>query len=211
MPITTYSELQTAALRWLVRESDTDAIARCPDWISLAEDLLRQDMSELRLRQGEVRSQNSTFSAEYTALPSDFIMMRQIRLESDPVTSLEYMTPDQMDRQYAANMTSRPRTFCIQGNSIRVAPAPDRTYTATLTYYALPALSVSNTTNWLLTLTPRLYLYSTLIEAAMYYRDDDLRKQLLAEREMMLNKLQTTSGADEQSGPVRVRSDFVPI
>lgn len=211
MPIGTYAELQTAALRWLVRESDTDAVARVPDWITLAEDLLRQDMSELRLRQGEIRSQNTTFSAEYTTLPTDFIMMRQIRLESSPVVSLEYMTPDGMDRVYGGTPSGRPKMFCIQGNAIRVAPAPDATYTATLTYYALAALSTTNTTNWLLTLSPRLYLYSTLIEAALYYRDDGLRQQLLAEREAMLNKLQTTSGADEQSGPVRVRSDFVPV
>jgi hypothetical protein len=42
-----------------------------------------------------------------------------------------------------------------------------------LTYYAtIPALSVSNTTNWLLTDSPDLYLYGALLQAAPYLQDD---------------------------------------
>lgn len=46
-----------------------------------------------------------------------------------------------------------------------------------LTYFAdVPALSDSNTTTWLLTKEPALYLYAALIEAAPYLRgrQDDL-------------------------------------
>jgi hypothetical protein len=37
----------------------------------------------------------------------------------------------------------------------------------------LSALSASNTTNWLLTLAPDLYLYGSLLEAAPYIGNDE--------------------------------------
>jgi hypothetical protein len=42
-----------------------------------------------------------------------------------------------------------------------------------LTYYAkIPALTVSNTSNWLLVDSPDLYLYGSLLQAAPYLQDD---------------------------------------
>jgi hypothetical protein len=41
-------------------------------------------------------------------------------------------------------------------------------------YYAqIPSLSVSNTTNWLLTEAPDVYLYATLIQSAPYLKEDE--------------------------------------
>ena len=37
----------------------------------------------------------------------------------------------------------------------------------------IPALSESNTTNWLLTLAPDLYLYGVLLESAPYMKEDE--------------------------------------
>ena len=59
------------------------------------------------------------------------------------------------------------------GTEIQVYPPPDGTYTAELVYYAeIPALTDSNTTNWLLTLAPDIYLYGTLMQTAPYLQDD---------------------------------------
>jgi len=42
-----------------------------------------------------------------------------------------------------------------------------------LIYYGkLSKLSTSNTTNWLLTLSPDVYLYGSLLQAAPYLQDD---------------------------------------
>jgi hypothetical protein len=40
-------------------------------------------------------------------------------------------------------------------------------------YSKIPALSDSNTTNWLLTASPDIYLYGSLMQSAPYLRDDD--------------------------------------
>ena len=63
--------------------------------------------------------------------------------------------------------------YSIVGAIIEFVPPPDDTYSATLTYYQkIPDLA-TNSTNWLLTQWPDLYLYSTLLQAAPYLKDDD--------------------------------------
>ena len=46
-----------------------------------------------------------------------------------------------------------------------------------LYYQKIPALSASNTTNWLLTAHPDVYLYGALMQSAPYL-DDDQRMQV---------------------------------
>jgi hypothetical protein len=40
-------------------------------------------------------------------------------------------------------------------------------------YKKIPALSDSNTSNWLLAKSPAMYLYGALVQSAPYLRDDD--------------------------------------
>jgi hypothetical protein len=55
-----------------------------------------------------------------------------------------------------------------------VYPSPDTTYQAEIVYYGkIPALSDSNTSNWLLSLSPDIYLYGSLLQATPYLRDDE--------------------------------------
>ena len=51
--------------------------------------------------------------------------------------------------------------------------SPDGTYTLQIQYFAkVPALTSSNTTNWLLTSHPDAYLYSTLMAAEPFLMND---------------------------------------
>ena len=74
------------------------------------------------------------------------------------------------------------------------------TYNASLVYYArVPTLSVSNTTNWLLTEAPDVYLYGALVHSAPYLKDDariQVWEALLAQGINNLN----TSSADAKYG-----------
>lgn len=59
------------------------------------------------------------------------------------------------------------------GSEIELAPTPDANYTIEMVYRQnIPALA-SNTTNWLLTAAPDLYLYGTLLETAPYLKEDE--------------------------------------
>jgi hypothetical protein len=60
------------------------------------------------------------------------------------------------------------------GQQFQVVPTPSGSFDAELLYYAkIPALSDSNTTNWLLTESPDLYLYGALAQTAPYLKEDE--------------------------------------
>ena len=177
MAINTYATLITAATEWLARDQDATLIARIPDFITLAEAKFNR---ELFVRQMEVRAttliDTGATEPEMIDLPSDFQSMRRVRLSS--VTGkplLQFMSGAQMDeyRPTIANVASRPLFFTIFGTEMELAPTPDAAYTIEMVYRAnIPALTSTNTTNWLLTLAPDLYLYGVLLETAPYIKED---------------------------------------
>ena len=177
MAITSYSELLAAGANWLHR---SDLTSRFPEFIALLEAGLNYglsmpelgiDMPGLRVRQMETRV-TATIDAEYEDVPSDFLETRQIRLNTSPRSILEYTTPAQIDATWGGSTTGQPRMFSMVGDSFRFAPSPDASYTAELIYYAkVPALTASNTTNWLLTARPDIYLYGMLMHSAPYLND----------------------------------------
>jgi hypothetical protein len=173
MTIDTYANLQTAVLNWINRSGDSDAVSRCPEWITLAEGEIIAELSSKPLRQGETSNPAYTISSEYQALPSGFLRMRgNILISGSPNTYIEYDAPENINRRGLMNgVNGKPKIFTIQGNQFRFSPVPDSSYTATLNYQALPVLSSSNTTNWLLTAYPGIYLHAALAQADRYYRD----------------------------------------
>ena len=65
--------------------------------------------------------------------------------------------------------------YSVVGTALLLAPAPSEVGSVIkITYYQrLPALSVSATTNWLLTAHPDLYLFGTLTVASAFLKDDE--------------------------------------
>lgn len=174
--IVDYPSLQTAVTEYLARDQDATLIARIPSFIQLAEAKFNR---QLFVRQMESRATAvvdlSAGEPEFIALPSDFQSMRRVRLSS--VTGkpgLEFRSGVQMDefRFKSADIAAQPCYFTVFGNEIELAPTPDQAYTIEMIYRAsIPPLSV-NTSNWLLTLAPDLYLYGALMEAAPYIKED---------------------------------------
>lgn len=112
---------------------------------------------------------------EFIALPSDFQSMRRIRVSSQAGKPLlDFLSTVQMDdyRNSTADTPGTPLYFTIFGSEIELAPTPDAAYTIEMIYRQnIPALA-SNSTNWLLTLSPDLYLYGSLMETAPYIKED---------------------------------------
>ena len=168
MALTTYTELKTSIGDWLNRTDLTSAIA---DFISLAEAQIER---QLRTRQMITRS-TANFSTEYGAVPDDFLETKSLKLTgTNPVTPLVFQTIDALDDiARTFSYPSRPKYFGIVGGQIRLVPAPDASYTTELVYYAkLTKLSSTVATNWLLTSSPDIYLYGSLLQAAPYLQDD---------------------------------------
>ena len=168
MAISNYSELKSAIADWLDRTDLTDSIS---DFITLAEARHKRDF---KLRRMETRvTANTIADTEYYTLPDQYVAMRNIQLNTDPKTSLEYLTPEQMDRIYAGSNKGKPKAYSIIGNDIQLRPIPDSAYEIEILYFKhFTALSDSAPTNDMLTNHPDIYLYGSLVEAEPYLQND---------------------------------------
>ena len=168
MAITNYSELKSAIADWLDRTDLTDSI---PNFIALTEARHKRDF---KLRRLETRvTANTVADQEYYSLPDNYIAMRNIQLNTDPKTPLEYLTPEQMDRIYAGSIKGKPKAYSIMVNDIQLRPTPDGVYQIELLYYKhVNPLSDSNATNEILDNHPDIYLYGALVEAEPYLQND---------------------------------------
>ena len=102
-------------------------------------------------------------------------LVETLILETHPVTTLEYLTPEALNAKRAASTANgKPLFYTMIGTEIQVYPVPSGDYTAEMVYYSkIPSLSDSETTNWLLTLAPDIYLYGALMQSAPYLQDDN--------------------------------------
>ena len=204
MAITTYAELQTAVKNWSKR-TDLDSII--PDFIRLAE--LRVNRN-LRIRKMETRVTSDTVaSQEYYGLPTNFLQMRGFKLNTSPLTDLDYLTPEMMDRTWAGSLTGKPRAYTIVGDEVRLGPKPDAVYTMEMLYYQAPtSLSDSNTSNFMLTANPDSLVYAALIELNSYSANDTAIIKYTQLFNEAINAIQTEDDRDRSSGgALQVRAD----
>lgn len=168
MAITTYSELKTAVADFLNRDDLTSVI---PNFIALAEATLNR-----RLRAPEMVTRAAvTVDAEYENRPADWMETIRYQITTNPITVLEFVTPEEAIIQKTKfSAAGVPLFFSTVGTQFQHVPAPDGSYTGELMYYArLAGLSDANTSNWLLTANPDIYLYATLIQSAPYLKEDE--------------------------------------
>lgn len=167
MALDTYAALQAAVADYLAR---ADLTAQIPDFVALNESRLNK---VLRTRHQETVDSAFIINAETEALPTGFLEARTLVIQGSPKQVLEYVSAVDLETTYSANAAGKPQNFTIIGDTFKFGPSPDTSYTASLVYYAkIPPLA-SNSTNWLLTNYPDLYLYGTLMEATPFIQDDE--------------------------------------
>jgi hypothetical protein len=201
MAISTYAELQNAIGNWLGRPGDAIIAPIVPDWIALCELRINR---ELRIRAMEERA-TATADGPYIALPAGFLAMRNLQLNTDPVTALDLVAPELIDRVAAGSRSGRPRLYAIVNDEIQFAPAPDGAYTAEMAYWKkFDALSPTVSTNWLLANAPDVYLFGSLVEAAAYLGDDQHLAQWEGRYQAAIRRLQDADDAGTWSGSTPV-------
>lgn len=175
MDLTTYSGLKAAVALFLNRADLTEQV---PGFIALAEAQMNRALRTQRMIQASAPT--ITAGSEVVALPANFLEAIILRLSDG--TSFYDLTPTTLEQiaasQADSTVPTTPTHYAIggtaSGREIRLYPAPDIAYTASLTYFGKPtALSGSNATNWILAEAPDAYLYGALLQAAPYLRDDD--------------------------------------
>lgn len=166
MALANYTDLQDSIAAWLHR---SDLTAVIPDFITIAEKRIAGDLVARLM--DTVLTQPTIANQNYIAAPSDLLNIRSIAVQSDPVTVLDYLTPDQFNSQYIYGEAGVPRSYTVIGSNIYLGPTPDAVYSVLNTYQSsIPALSLSGT-NWLMTNYPHVYLFASLCASVMYTKD----------------------------------------
>jgi hypothetical protein len=209
MALSTFTELKDAVADWLDR---SDLTVRIPDFIALAETRINR---ELRIRPMEVRSTMETVSGQqYFNLPGGYIQMRNIQLNTNPTTPLEYITPEMLDRLYGSSTTGKPRAYTLIGDEIQLAPIPDSAYTLEMAFYEKftslgDGTSGTVTSNWLTLNAPDVLLYGALMEAEPFIKNDERIPVWLQAFRDGIKKLQDADARDRHSGSaMRVRNIY---
>ena len=153
-----------------------------------------------------------TIDSETEALPTGFLQVRDMYILSGSTKyPLRYMTPSQMDQVKGTSTTGVPSSYTILGDTFRFMPKPDSNYTAYVNYYkSFDALSSTNTTSYILTYHPSIYLYGSLFHAANFL--GGINPQQVQTWQQMyatsLERLEQNDREDQFSGsPLQMRGE----
>ena len=180
MSISTHAELLTAVSDYIGKRTDLGDVD--DDFVVLAEARMNYgnygafSTPPLRVRQMELRADLSP-TGEYVSLPSDFLEIKYLKdTASNPECLLTPVPSGMFDRVLSNSSAGKPKYYDIVGTQIRINPPPSSGTLEILYYQAIPPLA-SNDPNWLLTANPAVYLYGSLLEAAIYIDEiEDITK-----------------------------------
>ena len=196
MAISNYTELQTAVANWLDRDDLTD---RIPEFIALAEARFNR---VLRLRSMEAKyTANTVASQRNLALPASYIQMRNFQVNTSPLTTLSYVTPEIYDRVWGGSTSGTPKFYTILANEVSFGPIPGSVMEVEMLFYKkFENLSGSVATNWLITNAPDIYLYGSMLEAEPFIMNDERVQLWAAALERGVSDLQEQDNKDRHSG-----------
>lgn len=196
MAISTYAELVTAIENWSDR---TDLSSRIPEFIALAEAKFNRKLRLYRME--AIDTGTLSGGTDTISFPADMAALYNVQINSSATYILEQMSKELLIRKYPSTGTGIPSAFTVNGNQIEVKPIADGDYSYELTYFQkIPALSGSNTTNWLLSLYPDAYLYGALLELSPYVKEkDDIKVWAALYADTML-EITTSDNRDRYSG-----------
>jgi hypothetical protein len=199
MAITTFAQLQTAIADWSNR---SDLTSYLPDFITLAEGRLNDSLL-LKDTESE-ESLTLTLNQNYVALPTGFVspIALWLVISSQRTAPLIHRLPQDLPYDTSASI---PREWAVDGVNIRFDCPAAAAYSAKFRMVKASNLSVSNTTNYLLTRRPDIYLAASLVELARFTRDAELfnewePKYLKASAEL--------KAAESRSRSVNLRTDI---
>lgn len=178
MALTTYAELQTSLTNWSHR---ADLASLLPDFIVLAEAKLNRNLRTIDME----TAATLTPVSGVCALPSDYLSSRRVYVNTSSPIEMEYLPPEQFYIKYPITVGGS-KYYTIEGETLILA---DRGAASVklLYYQAIPALA-SNSTNWLLTSHPDLYLSASLAELYDYTKNtNEMAKWAEKAREIVDN------------------------
>ena len=196
MAISNYTELKTAVANWLDRDDLTD---RIPEFIALAEARFNR---VLRLRSMEVKYTANTVAGQRNlALPASYIQMRNFQVNTNPLTTLSYVTPEIYDRLWGGSTQGTPKFYTILADEVSLGPIPASAQEVEMLFYKkFDNLSGSVATNWMITNAPDIYLYGSMLEAEPFIMNDERVPLWSQALQQGVSDLQEQDNKDRHSG-----------
>ena len=193
--ITDYASLQTAIATTLHRN---DLTALIPVFIADAEERIYND---IRIQAMEA-SYSQAIASGVVAIPAGFLEWKFLYVDS--AHKLTRKSAEWIYTNYPTRAAEgTPVFFAREGGSLIFGPYPTDGLTVKGLYYKrLPALSDSNTTNWLIENAPDLLRYAALTEAAVHTRDADAHQLFDGKTVQLVKRIQRTDDREAFSGSV---------
>lgn len=192
MSIADYTDLLVQVSDYTARD---DFAQNFPRFVSYAENKLNR---RLRVAQMEVIDSIITDTDGAATLPTDYLEMREVLNASGVVLEL---SPVKALDEYFGPYSGTSARYSIVNNAFFAVPKSSHEFT--ITYYGkIPALTATNTTNWMLTDCPMIYLYGVCAEvlgwALATGREADATK-LAAMNGMLNSEVEQLMAADHSA------------
>lgn len=176
MAIDSLVTLKSGIADFLNRDDLTNVI---PTFIDMAEGQINRDVRHWKMETTSLRSVNDDF----VLLPTDWLETKNVQYYPDinDITKfhpLEYLSQNALDerKMNSENMIGEPQyyTFSVNAGAGQYVlfPQPKARSDDKIVLSYLQKLNIEST-NWLLTDYPDVYLYGSLIHAAIYLKDDE--------------------------------------
>ena len=199
MSVSTYAELSTAVQEWLHRSGLS---SRAADFIQQGEAYLNRKLRTVDME--ERYSFNMTTADRLDPLPTGFLEMQSL-IYTGTVEEIKFVEASALIPLIATG-GGKPEYFTIK-DGLEWECTPDDTYACEMHYFKAMDIA-SDSTNWLLTNHPDVYLYASLASAAVYTSSDNRLstvKQLLTEA---IDDINTHDARKRGSQMVEMRTEF---
>jgi len=191
--ISTYTDLQTAVAQWMHR---TDLTALIPDFIALTEEKLNR---YLRTKDNETTLSPTAIVNNRVAIPANTVAVKTLWLDGYEASPLK---PQSLESVISKGTEGLATVYAWQGSDFLF----DGTGTVEgVLYRNIPPLA-TNSTNWLLTAHPSVYLFGTLMEANLYIKNGEEATLWKARFDGLLDELNGNSQRDTMNGPLVARA-----
>lgn len=164
-----FTQLKTDIASWIERG---DLASNIITFITLAELRLCRTLHLMWLT--KMSAHTITDVDADIQLPGSFNGFRTVRINTNPIRSLSYMQPEEINVLNLENAANQASTnYTILGNRMRVVPPAQIDQVIQVVYYFKPAvLSDSNLENEFTDNCYDLLLYASCLEAKAFVKDD---------------------------------------
>lgn len=195
--ITDYTSLKASIAERLHRSDLTSLI---PEFIADAEARIYND---LRIQAME-ESYSQAIASGVVTIPTGFLEWKFLYVDGSSANKLTRKSAEWIYTNYPTRTAEgTPAFFASEGQTLIFGPCPTDGLTIKGAYFKkLPALSDSNTTNWMIENAPDLLRYAALTEAAVHMRDSEAHQVFDGKTVQLLRRVQKTDDQESFSGSV---------